>query len=323
MLYQSLHEKLLNLPDDTEIFPAHGAGSLCGRQMGSERSSTIGKERRTNYALQARSLRGVHPSAHRQPSAPARVFRPRSGAEPARRRGARSASAAGAGARAGSLPPAIGGRDRARYASGHAVRRGARSRAPCTSRSPGNTLPGPRASWASTSASSWSERTRIICASRSCAWPASALRTCTPTWKTESRAGFTGGYELEYIPQISVQEFAELREQEKGPHRRARRAGARGSRSRRDGELDSDSAGAADRANRGTGPRANCWWCIAKADIAVPSPPAFCAARGSATSPISPAGSTRGKRWGRPHKIRTHLLRMALTLLKARSNISI
>jgi hypothetical protein len=52
MLYKSLHEKLLSLPDETEIFPAHGAGSLCGRQMGSERSSTIGKERRTNYALQ-------------------------------------------------------------------------------------------------------------------------------------------------------------------------------------------------------------------------------------------------------------------------------
>jgi glyoxylase-like metal-dependent hydrolase (beta-lactamase superfamily II)/rhodanese-related sulfurtransferase len=55
MLYQSLHEKLLKLPDDTEIFPAHGAGSLCGRQMGSERSSTIGKQRRTNYALLART----------------------------------------------------------------------------------------------------------------------------------------------------------------------------------------------------------------------------------------------------------------------------
>ena len=55
MLYKSLHEKLLNLPDETEIFPAHGAGSLCGRQMGSERSSTIGKERKTNYALQARN----------------------------------------------------------------------------------------------------------------------------------------------------------------------------------------------------------------------------------------------------------------------------
>ncbi len=55
LLYASLHEKLLKLPDATEIFPAHGAGSLCGRQMGSERSSTIGKERRTNYALQAKS----------------------------------------------------------------------------------------------------------------------------------------------------------------------------------------------------------------------------------------------------------------------------
>src|SRR5579864_288217 len=53
MLYRSLHKKLLKLPDETEIFPAHGAGSLCGRQMSSERSSTIGKERRTNYALQA------------------------------------------------------------------------------------------------------------------------------------------------------------------------------------------------------------------------------------------------------------------------------
>jgi glyoxylase-like metal-dependent hydrolase (beta-lactamase superfamily II)/rhodanese-related sulfurtransferase len=55
LLYRSLHEKLLTLPDDTEIFPAHGAGSLCGRQMSSERSSTIGKERRFNYALQART----------------------------------------------------------------------------------------------------------------------------------------------------------------------------------------------------------------------------------------------------------------------------
>ncbi len=53
LLYRSIHEKLLTLPDDTEIFPAHGAGSLCGRQMSSESSSTIGKERRTNYALLA------------------------------------------------------------------------------------------------------------------------------------------------------------------------------------------------------------------------------------------------------------------------------
>lgn len=55
MLYRSVHDKLLRFPDETEIYPAHGAGSLCGRQMSSERSSTIGKERRSNYALQARS----------------------------------------------------------------------------------------------------------------------------------------------------------------------------------------------------------------------------------------------------------------------------
>jgi glyoxylase-like metal-dependent hydrolase (beta-lactamase superfamily II)/rhodanese-related sulfurtransferase len=55
ILYQSIQEKLLALPDDTEIFPAHGAGSLCGRQMSSESSSTIGKQRQTNYALLART----------------------------------------------------------------------------------------------------------------------------------------------------------------------------------------------------------------------------------------------------------------------------
>ena len=55
LLYHSLHERLLTLPDETEVYPAHGAGSLCGRQMSSEASSTIGKQRATNYALQARS----------------------------------------------------------------------------------------------------------------------------------------------------------------------------------------------------------------------------------------------------------------------------
>jgi hydroxyacylglutathione hydrolase len=54
-LYHSIHEKLLTLPDNTEIFPAHGAGSLCGRQMSSESSSTIGKQRQSNYALLAKS----------------------------------------------------------------------------------------------------------------------------------------------------------------------------------------------------------------------------------------------------------------------------
>ena len=51
-LYGSLHDKILKLPDATRVFPAHGAGSACGKQMSSETSSTIGEQRRDNYALQ-------------------------------------------------------------------------------------------------------------------------------------------------------------------------------------------------------------------------------------------------------------------------------
>ena len=51
-LYNSLYDKLLKLPDATRVFPAHGAGSSCGKQMSSETSSTIGDQRRDNYALQ-------------------------------------------------------------------------------------------------------------------------------------------------------------------------------------------------------------------------------------------------------------------------------
>ena len=55
MLYDSLHQKLLSLPDQTRVYPAHGAGSLCGKSLGSENSSTIGVQRRLNYALQPMS----------------------------------------------------------------------------------------------------------------------------------------------------------------------------------------------------------------------------------------------------------------------------
>jgi len=51
-LYDSLRSKLLKLPDFCEVYPAHGAGSLCGRAMGAKRTSTIGYERRYNSALQ-------------------------------------------------------------------------------------------------------------------------------------------------------------------------------------------------------------------------------------------------------------------------------
>ncbi|HZM62396.1 MAG TPA: MBL fold metallo-hydrolase [Vicinamibacterales bacterium] len=51
-LYRSLRDKLLTLPDETLVYPAHGAGSLCGKQLSKETVSTLGEQRRTNYALQ-------------------------------------------------------------------------------------------------------------------------------------------------------------------------------------------------------------------------------------------------------------------------------
>lgn len=50
-LYDTLHTKILTLGDEVEVFPAHGAGSSCGRNIAKERSSTIGEQRRMNYAL--------------------------------------------------------------------------------------------------------------------------------------------------------------------------------------------------------------------------------------------------------------------------------
>jgi len=52
MLYDSLHEKLLRLPDETLLYPAHGAGSMCGKNLSTDTVSTIGVQRRYNYALQ-------------------------------------------------------------------------------------------------------------------------------------------------------------------------------------------------------------------------------------------------------------------------------
>lgn len=54
-LYDTLHGKLLTLDDAVEVWPAHGAGSACGRNISTERSSTIGMQRRMNYALQPMS----------------------------------------------------------------------------------------------------------------------------------------------------------------------------------------------------------------------------------------------------------------------------
>ena len=55
MMYDTLHDKLLKLDDATEVYPAHGAGSMCGKNMSKETSSTIGDQRKFNYALQPMS----------------------------------------------------------------------------------------------------------------------------------------------------------------------------------------------------------------------------------------------------------------------------
>ena len=55
MLFDALHEKILTLPDNTEVYPAHGAGSLCGKSLSQETWSTLGEQRRMNYALQPMS----------------------------------------------------------------------------------------------------------------------------------------------------------------------------------------------------------------------------------------------------------------------------
>lgn len=55
LLFDSLHDKLLGLPDETLVYPAHGAGSLCGKNLSAETVSTIGVQRQYNYALQPMS----------------------------------------------------------------------------------------------------------------------------------------------------------------------------------------------------------------------------------------------------------------------------
>jgi glyoxylase-like metal-dependent hydrolase (beta-lactamase superfamily II)/rhodanese-related sulfurtransferase len=55
-LFHSLHEKLATLPDFCEVYPAHGAGSLCGRAMSAKRTSTMGYEKKYNYAFQTKDM---------------------------------------------------------------------------------------------------------------------------------------------------------------------------------------------------------------------------------------------------------------------------
>jgi glyoxylase-like metal-dependent hydrolase (beta-lactamase superfamily II)/rhodanese-related sulfurtransferase len=72
MLYDSVHDKLLPLPDDTLVYPAHGAGSLCGKNLSTDTVSTIGVQRLYNYALQPMSReRFVEVVTADQPDTPA------------------------------------------------------------------------------------------------------------------------------------------------------------------------------------------------------------------------------------------------------------
>lgn len=71
-LYDSLHNRLLPLPDETLVYPAHGAGSLCGKQLSSDTVSSLGHQRLFNYALQPMSREQfIALVAADQPEAPA------------------------------------------------------------------------------------------------------------------------------------------------------------------------------------------------------------------------------------------------------------
>ena len=72
MLFDSLHTKLLALPDQSLVYPAHGAGSLCGKSISKETVSTLGEQRRSNYALQPMSKEAfIQVVTADQPEAPA------------------------------------------------------------------------------------------------------------------------------------------------------------------------------------------------------------------------------------------------------------
>lgn len=72
MLYDSLREKILPLPDETEVYPAHGAGSLCGKSLSKETWSSLGDQKKFNYALKPMSKEEfIKVVAEDQPEVPA------------------------------------------------------------------------------------------------------------------------------------------------------------------------------------------------------------------------------------------------------------
>jgi hydroxyacylglutathione hydrolase len=216
LLYQSVHEKLLKLPDYTEIFPAHGAGSLCGRQVGSERSSTIGKQRRTNYALLARSEEEfIHLLTDSLPPRPEYFGRD----VELNRQGASSIN---------QLPPPVPVRapEALRLQSEGAIVLDTRPAMEfAVAHVPGSVhiaLSGQYASWAARILGL--DRHIILVGEDAAQLRESQLRLARVGIEHVDaylEGGITGwikaGYELDYIPQISVQEFADLQEKE-GDH---------------------------------------------------------------------------------------------------------
>jgi glyoxylase-like metal-dependent hydrolase (beta-lactamase superfamily II)/rhodanese-related sulfurtransferase len=214
MLYQSLNDKLLKFPDETEIYPAHGAGSLCGRQMGFERSSTIGKERRTNYALQAHSSEEfVHLLTDSLPPRPEYFGRD----VELNRQGAAAID---------QIPPPVPIRApevRRMQSEGAIVLDTRPVMEFAVAHVPGSIhigLSGQYASWAARILGL--DKQIILVGEDADQLRESQLRLARvgiENVKAYLEDGITGwisgGYELDYIPQISVQEFSDLLEKEK------------------------------------------------------------------------------------------------------------
>lgn len=74
MMYESLHTKLFPLADDVLVYPAHGPGSACGKNLGPSTFSTIGEEKRTNYAMKAATKEEFIKSVTEGISAPPQYF---------------------------------------------------------------------------------------------------------------------------------------------------------------------------------------------------------------------------------------------------------
>jgi len=214
MLYASLHDKLLKLPDETEIFPAHGAGSLCGRQMSNERSSTIGKQRLTNYALQAKTCdEFIHLLTDSLPPRPEYFGRE----VELNRQGAPALD---------QLPPPVPVHAPEVYRlqkEGAIVLDTRPAMQFAVAHVPGSVhvaLSGQYASWAARILGL--DKRIILVGEEAEQLRESQLRLArvgienVHAYLEDGIAGWIkGGYELDYIPQITVQEFVELQEQEK------------------------------------------------------------------------------------------------------------